>query len=52
MKTYNNIPDVISAPRDAGDNIPNMATTKIKITDQWKCPFEWLSVSEILTNCD
>lgn len=31
MNTYNNIPDVISAPRDAGDNIPNMATTKTKL---------------------
>lgn len=27
MKTYKNIPDVINAPRDDGDNIPNIATT-------------------------
>ena len=29
MKTKRNIAAVISAPREAGDNIPNMANTKI-----------------------
>lgn len=28
MKTYKKIPDVIRAPRDDGDSIPNIATTE------------------------
>lgn len=31
IKTYKNIAAVIRAPREAGDNIPSIAKTKIKI---------------------
>ena len=39
MKTKRNIAAVISAPREVGDNIPNMANTKISkmIANIYQC---------------